>query len=58
MKFMEIMQRCQNIKAKIEGKKHSVSGPVKDPFWKIMQPQETGKNTSVLGEKIRKAQIQ
>ena len=55
---MEIMQRCQNIKAKIEGKKHSVSGPVKDPFWKIMQPQETGKNTSVLGEKIRKAQIQ
>lgn len=35
--IMETMQRCQNIKAKIERKKHDVSGPVKeDPFWKIM----------------------
>lgn len=53
MKFMETMQRCQSIRAKIERKKHSVSGPVKDPFWKIMQPQETGKKLEKKLERHR-----
>ena len=37
-----------------------MNSPVKDPFWKITQRQETGKNPSVLdlGEKIRKTRIQ
>lgn len=54
MKFMETMQRCQKIKAKIERKKHSVSGPVKDPFWKIVQPQETGKKHKCFRRKNSK----